>query len=129
MFKINGYNYNFQYESRTKNKHYRCNKSGNAIKCRGSITLSPSRQITKKVEHTCQNQDQILEEVHEYEETGASFKINGYFYNLQYQSRTKNNYYRCYKRFCHVKCRGSITITSDRKIVKKVDHICNLIPS
>jgi hypothetical protein len=127
-FKINGYFYNFNNESRNKNKYYQCFKK-NSQKCRGSITISPNRQIIKRAEHTCQCQDQISEEVQEYEETDGRLKINGHNYNFRYESRTGNKYYVCYKINCAIKCRGSITITPDRKIVKKVDHICNLIPS
>jgi len=125
-FKINGYYYNFNGESMKKFKYYGCNKR-NSQKCRGSITISPNRQIIKRVEHSCQSQDQIMEEVHEYEKTGGRFKINGYFYNFFYESKTKNKYYQCNK-IKSQKCRGSITISSNSDIVKKVDHTCKLIP-
>jgi hypothetical protein len=127
-FKINGYFYNYHHESNTGKKYYTCNKRCNAIKCRGSITISPNRQITKKVEHTCQSQDQISEEVHEYEEIGRGFKINGYYYNFNGESMKKFKYYLCNKRNSQ-KCRGSIIISPNSDIVKKVDHTCKLIPS
>ena len=76
-FKINGYYYSFQREFKSKNQYYVCNKR-KGQKCRGSITISPNRQIIKRVEHTCQCQDQISEEVNEYDETERRFKINGY---------------------------------------------------
>jgi len=95
-FKIDGHYYHFTYESKTKNKYYKCYKMCNAIRCRGSITISPNRQIIKRVEHSCQCQDQISEEVHEFEENGGRFKINGYYYNFNYESIKKINYYQCF---------------------------------
>jgi hypothetical protein len=126
-FKINGYYYSFQHESTKKNKYYLCSKR-RWVKCRGSITISPNRQIIKRVEHSCQSENQILEEVQEFEEKGGRFKINGYFYNFFYESMTKNNLYMCNKRIGAKKCRGSITISTNSDIVKKVDHTCKLIP-
>ena len=120
-FKINGYFYNFNNESRNKNKYYQCFKK-DSQKCRESITISPNRQIIKRVEHTCQCQDQILEEVHEYEEIGRSFKINGHYYNLKNKLMKKNKYYVCNK--ISQKCRGSITISPNRQIIKRVEHSC-----
>jgi len=111
-----------------KNKYYVCNKL-TSQKCRGSITISPNRQIIKRVEHTCQFQDQISEEVQEYEEKDGRLKINGHYYKLKSEYKNGNKYYDCYKSHCAIQCRGSITITPDRQITKKVDHICNLIPS
>jgi len=70
-----------------------------------------------------------MEKVQEYEEKGRRFKINGYFYNFFYESRTKNKLYLCNKRLRDKKCRGSITISPNFDIVKKVDHTCKLIPS
>jgi hypothetical protein len=123
-FKINGYYYNFNYESMKKINYYVCNKK-NSQKCRGSLIITPSRQIIKRVEHTCQCQDQILEEVQEFEEKGGRFKINGYYYNFNNESMKKNKYYRCYKRLGAKKCRGSITISPNRQIIKRVEHTCN----
>ena len=51
-FKINGYNYNFNGESMKKFKFYGCNKR-NSQKCRGSMKISPNRQIILMVGHTC----------------------------------------------------------------------------
>jgi histone H3/H4 len=119
-FKINGYFYNFTNESTNKNKYYTCNKRRCTIKCRGSITISPNGQIIKKVEHTCQCQYQILEEVQEYAEKGRSFKINGYYYHFKYESNTKSKHYACIK--TRIKCRGSITISPNRQIIKRVEH-------
>ena len=121
-FKINGYYYNFSNESTTKNKYYQCFKRNSIIRCRGSIIISPNGQIIKKVEHTCQGQDQILEEVHEYEEIGRSLKINGHYYNFKYESNTKSKHYACIK--TRIKCRGSITLSPNRQIIKKFEHIC-----
>ena len=126
--KINGHNYNLKNESMKKNKYYVCNKM-NSQKCRGSITISPNRQIIKRVEHDSQCQDQISEEVQEYEEKDGRLKINGHYYKLKSEYKNGNKYYDCYKSHCAIQCRGSITITPDRKIIKKVEHICNLIPS
>ncbi len=122
-FKINGYYYNFHNESTNKNKYYGCNKK-NSQKCRGSLLITPSRQIIKKVEHTCQCQDQISEEVHEYEETGRRFKINGLYYHLKKESMKKNKYYQCNKKNSQ-KCRGSIIISPNHQIIKRVEHTCN----
>ena len=127
-FKINGHSYNLKNESMKKNKYYVCNKM-NSQKCRGSITISPNRQIIKRVEHDSQCQDQISEEVQEYEEKYGRLKINGHYYKLKSEYKNGNKYYDCYKSHCAIQCRGSITITPDRKIIKKVEHICNLIPS
>ena len=126
-FTTNGHSYNLKNESTIKNKYYVCNKV-NSQKCRGSITISPSGQIIKRVEHTCQCQNQISEEVHEYEEIGRGFKINGYYYNFNGESMKKFKYYGCNKRYSQ-KCRGSIIISPNSDIVKKVDHTCKLIPS
>ena len=123
-FKINGFYYNLYNESMKKNKYYKCNKK-DSQKCRGSITISPNRQIIKRVEHTCQCQDQILEEVQEYEETGRSFKINGYYYNFKRENKNKNKYYKCDKKVGSIKCGGSITISPNRQIIKRVEHTCN----
>ena len=120
--KINGYFYNFTNESTNKNKYYTCNKRCCTIKCRGSVTISPNRQIIKRVEHTCQGQDQILEEVQEFEEKGRGFKINGHYYHFKYESNTKSKHYACIK--TRIKCRGSITLSPNRQIIKKFEHIC-----
>jgi len=122
-FKINGYYYNFYNESMKKNKYYACNKI-KSQKCRGSITISPNRHIIKRVEHSCQSQDQISEEVQEFEEKGGRFKINGYYYNFNYESMKKNKYYKCNK-INSQKCRGSLVITPSRQIIKRVEHTCN----
>ena len=90
-FKINGHYYNFRRENKSKNKYHKCDKKCGSIKCRGSITISPNRQIIKKVKHTCQCQDKIFEYLQEYEETGLRFKINGYHYRLDYESTGKKN--------------------------------------
>jgi hypothetical protein len=121
--KINGHNYNLKNESMKKNKYYVCNKM-NTQKCRGSVIISPNRQIIKRVEHTCQSQNQILEEVQEFEEKGGRFKINGYYYNLQSVSIQKNKYYQCFKKNSIIKCRGSVTISPNRQIIKRVEHTC-----
>jgi hypothetical protein len=123
-FKINGYYYSFKRENKNKINYYVCSKS-RMEKCRGYITISPNRQIIKRVEHTCQSQNQILEEVHEFEETGGRFKINGYYYNFHNESTTKNKYYQCYKKNSQ-KCRGSITISPNRQIIKRVEHSCQI---
>jgi len=126
-FKINGHYYNFRRENKSKNKYYKCDKKCGSIKSRGSITISPNRQIIKKVEHTCQCQDlQECEDLQEYEETGRRFKINGYNYRLDYESTEKKKYYRCIKRCNAIKCRGSIIISPIRQIVKSVDHTCQI---
>ena len=129
MITVDGYSYNFQTQYKNKNKYFRCRKK-NTQKCRGSVTLSPKETIVRKRVHTCSSvckvEETIFEDVLEYEESGRRFKINGHYYNLIYETKTGNKYYVCNKKHCAIKCRGSITITSDRKIVKKVDHICNL---
>ena len=67
----------------------------------------------------------ILEEVQEYEEIGGRFKINGYFYNFRSESKSKHKYYLCNKRRNTIKCRGSITVSQNHEIVKKIEHTCN----
>ena len=188
-FKINGYFYKFRHESKTGNKYYKCDKMCNAIRCRGSVTISPNGQIIKKVEHTCnplkiknkynprivitvegysyyfnhqyknkniyysckkkttekcrgsvtlspnetivrkqfhtcsgicKKELKSLDEVQEYEETNGKTRINGYFYHLSSVSTTKNKYYKCSKRKSKQKCRGSITITPNREIAKRL---------
>ena len=64
----------------------------------------------------------MLEDVQEYEESGRRLKINGYFYNFTNESKTKNKYYQCYKRSSIIKCRGSVTISPNGQIIKKVEH-------
>ena len=100
-FKINGYYYTFRHEFKSKKKYYVCSKL-KSQKCRGSITISPNRQIIKRVEHTCQSpnigsgisevEDKTLEEAYEYEEKGRRLKINGHNYNLKNESMKKNKY-------------------------------------
>ncbi len=68
----------------------------------------------------------MLEDVQEYEESGRRLKINGYCYHFYYESTKNNKYYRCIKKSCGIKCRGSITISPHREIVKKVAHTCSL---
>ncbi len=70
----------------------------------------------------------MLEEVLEYEEIGRRFKINGHYYILNSESMKKNKYYVCVKQKTK-KCRGSITVTPNSKIFKKVDHTCNFTSS
>ena len=53
------------------------------------------------------------------------FKINGSFYHFNYESSKKNKYYLCIKRRRGIKCRGSITISPNSKIIKKAKHSCN----
>jgi len=62
-----------------------------------------------------------MEKVHEYEEIGGKFKINGYFYNFNKEYRTKNEFYMCNKKKSKQKCRGSITISPNRQIIKRVE--------
>ncbi len=123
--KINGHYYNLRCELKSKNKYYKCDKRVGSIKCRGSITISPDRHVIKKVEHSCKIQDKILEKVQEYEETDGRFKINGDNYNLISDSRSKNKYYVCNKRYGQ-KCRGSIILSPNHYIIKKVAHTCEL---
>ena len=58
----------------------------------------------------------------EYEKIGRRFKINGFYYNFRREYTTKNKYYLCYKK---KDCRGSITISPNGQIVKRVEHTCN----
>ena len=61
----------------------------------------------------------------EYVKIGRRFKINGFYYNFRREYTTKNKYYLCNKNRCTIRCRGSITISPDSKIVKKIEHTCN----
>ena len=135
-FKIDGHFYYFRFESMTKNKQYSCIER-NTKRCRGSITISPNSRIVKKIEHICnksQNDNYnkgrakaklISEELHEYEDKDGRFKINGNCYYYRSESSLKNKYFTCVKRDRLKICRGSITMSPDRKIVKKVEHTCN----
>ena len=124
-FKINGHYYNLNFKSKTGNKYYMCIKRRRGLKCRGSITITPNLKILKKVGHTCNENHQSTTE---YEKVGRKTKIDGNFYYLVNESKTKNKHYKCVKKKT-TKCRGSMTITPNSKIIKKVDHTCNLVPS
>jgi hypothetical protein len=133
-FKINRHTYHFTTEPKTGNKCFRCIYT-NTKKCPGSFVITPNCGIAKKVEHTCIGidaeekplEDNELEEVQEYEKTGGNrFKINGHDYRFCKVLKTKNKHFRCVHRYSTKKrCQGSITITPNLQIVKKVEHICN----
>ena len=62
----------------------------------------------------------------EYEKiSGRRFKINGHHYYLNAEHKTGNKYFQC-KLLNSIgkKCSGSITITPNHRITKKVEHIC-----
>jgi acetyltransferase-like isoleucine patch superfamily enzyme len=130
-FKINGYFYNFSYESKTKYKYFVCNKSRCTIRCRGSITISPDSKIVKKIEHTCNTPRNEIDssittrEKTERELRGKKTLIYGHFYHFRHESIKKNKYYVCSKRNCPIKCHGSITIAPNSQVIKRVEHICN----
>jgi hypothetical protein len=63
--------------------------------------------------------------MYEYEEIGRIFKINGHSYHFVSESTKKIKYYRCNKRTCLEKCRGSITISPNDQIIKRIEHTCN----
>ena len=73
-----------------------------------------------------------LPSIIEYEKIGRKLtgmrKIDGHFYHFRYESMNKNKHYPCIERNTR-RCRGSITITPNNKIVKKAYHMCKLIPS
>ena len=123
---VDGYTYKFKTQFKNKNKYFRCEKS-KTERCRGSVTLSPYETVVRKRFHTCscicKVENKTLEEVHEYEETDKKTKINGHFYHFRSESKIKSKYYLCNKRNTQ-KCRGSITISANREIVKKVEHTC-----
>jgi hypothetical protein len=130
-FKINGYFYNFSYESKTKYKYFVCNKSRCAIRCHGSITISPNKKIVKKIEHICNVlKNNKLKSIATFEKMGRKLRgkktlIDGYFYHFRHESIKKNKYYVCSKRNCPIKCRGSITIAPNSQVIKRIEHICN----
>ena len=130
-FKINGHTYHFTTEPKTGNKYFRCIYT-NTKKCPGSFVITPNCGIAKKVEHTCIGidaeekplEDNELEEVHEYEEIRNKFKINGHLYYFPSELST-NKYYQCiYATSTRKKCQGSILLTPNNRIVKKVEHAC-----
>ena len=116
-FKINGYYYNFKRENKNKNKYYKCDKQVGSIKCGGSITISPNRQIIKRVEHTCNpskirnNQPKII-------------SLDGYSYNYNFEYKNKNKHFLCKKSKAD-KCRGSVTLSPNGTIVRKRSHACS----
>jgi hypothetical protein len=133
-FKINGHTYHFTTEPKTGNKYFRCIYT-NTKKCPGSFVITPNCGIAKKVEHTCIGidaeekslEDNELEEVHEYEEIRDKFKINGHLYYFPSELST-NKYYQCiYTTSTRKKCQGSILLTPNNRIVKKVDHSCHQV--
>ncbi len=67
----------------------------------------------------------MLEDVQEYEESGRRLKINGYCYNFRQESMKKNKYYKCDKRQGARRCCGSVTISPNGQIIKKVEHTCD----
>ena len=126
-FKINGHDYRFCKVLKTKNKHFRCvhRYSRTKKKCQGSITITPNFQIVTKVEHICIDLLEI-DKVQEYEEIGRKFKINGYCYYFRDENTKNHIAFRCAHRYSTKnRCQGSITITPNLQIVKKVEHICN----
>ena len=129
-FKINGYDYYLISESKTEHKYYLCIKSRCAIRCRGSITISPNNKIVKKVEHSCITS---INDNHLYTTNygkterklrGNNIKIAGNFYHFCREYKTKNKYYLCAKRI-KVKCRGTITISPEGQLIRRVEHTCN----
>ena len=128
-FKIDGHFYYFRFESMTKNKQYSCIER-NTKRCRGSITISPNNKIVKKVEHSCITS---INDNHLYTTNygkterklrGNNIKIAGNFYHFCREYKTKNKYYLCAKRI-KVKCRGTITISPDGQLIRRVEHTCN----
>ncbi len=80
----------------------------------------------KETSHIIGQESSIpLEKIHEYEKTGNKFKLNGYWYFFSKLLKSKNKYFTCIKRCNSEKCHGSIVITPNRQIAKKVDHSCN----
>ena len=140
-FKINGYFYNLTNESTNKNKYYTCNKRCSAMKCRGSITITPGGIIVKKNEHSCnplknnnlpsgtesrQKKICATTKVRQYDKArGKKTKIDGQFYYFYYESKIKNKYYLCSKKGTIRKCRGSILVSPNGQVVKRVEHTCN----
>jgi len=118
-FKINGYFYKFRHESKTGNKYYKCDKMCNAIRCRGSVTISPNGQIIKKVEHTC-NPLKIKNKYN----PRIVITVEGYSYYFNHQYKNKNIYYSCKKKTTE-KCRGSVTLSPNETIVRKQFHTCS----
>jgi len=115
-FKINGHLYYFRHENKAKNKYYACQKRLNAIKCRGSITLSPNREIVNMVAHTCDpsknNNPPII------------ISVDGYSYSLNKQYKNKSKYFRC-RKFKTEKCGGSIILSPNETVVRKQFHTCS----
>ena len=133
-FKINGHTYHFTTEPKTGNKYFRCIYT-NTKKCPGSFVITPNCGIAKKVEHTCIGidaeekllEDSELEEVHEYEEIRNKFKINGHLYYFP-SELSDNKYFKCiYANLTRKKCQGSILLTPNNRIAKKVDHSCHQV--
>ena len=132
-FKINGHRYYFITEYKSKNKYFQCIKKKCSEKCPGSVTITPSRKIVNKVVHICNckgtvdkpSEDNELEKVQEYEVIGKKFKINGHRYYFRVEFKSKNKYFQCIlSNSTKNRCLGSITITPDLQIAKKVEHNC-----
>ena len=100
----------------SQKKYYVCSKL-KLKKCRGSITISPNRQIIKRVDHTCNlskirnNQPKII-------------SLDGYSYNYNFEYKNKNKHFLCKKSKAD-KCWGSVTLSPNGTIVRKRSHACS----
>jgi hypothetical protein len=130
---IDGYSYNLKSQLQNGNSFYLCQKR-HTERCHGKVILSPNGLIVEKRNHTCNgigkvdkpSEDDGLENVQEYEKiSGSKFKINGHHYYFKKEQKTGNTYFQCIcSNLIDGKCLGSITITPNRLIVKKVEHTC-----
>jgi hypothetical protein len=50
--------------------------------------------------------------------------MNGYYYHFRRESKIKHQVYWCSQKISR-KCYGSITLTWNREIVKKIEHTCD----
>ena len=130
---IDGYSYNLKSQLQNGNSFYLCKKR-HTERCHGKVILSPNGLIVEKRNHTCSgigkvdkpSEDDGLENVQEYEKiSGSKFKINGHHYYFNAEHKTGNKYFQCKgSNSFGKKCSGSITITPNHRITKKVEHIC-----
>ena len=129
---IDGYSYNLISQFQDGNTFYLC-KRRHTERCHGKVILSPNGLIVERRNHSCggigkvdiPSEDNELEKVQEYEKKGGKFKINGHRYYSSAERKTGNKYFTCiHYNSIQKRCQGSISITPNLQIARKVEHSC-----
>ena len=127
---ICGHIYKFQYQNNNKYSYYFCDKRKSEA-CQGQVILSPNGTIVKQSNHSCKLPDTCNTSKNKNHPITTKFrksreitKIDGHFYHFCREYKTKNKYYLCAKRL-KVNCRGSITISPDGQLIRRVEHDCS----